>query len=405
MLWSSTIMADRGSREWIKEIATTGQWWEPPFWEHPDYVAHSPWSAERLGAAFTELKKLYTEKEARAAFTGEHPLQRLLACQLRPDLSGLVRLGLDAVDADVFGHGELVRRLRTDNGREFKGARFELRSLAALRNAGIVADYEPLAGKRGSNPDFLLRLPGLLYVDAKHSEEGDWVKEEHQWFCRLSMHPDPAGLAISAHVRLTDRFQSLQDTDNGRTFIRSQIDYLAEELERTKVRLATSGGPFPAVDCVGGLIEVEVLGPPGSSSSGSSQGVPTDIRREVARVVRGAVAKGATQIPDGEIGVVLLNPGMHASSHILVEEVERWMAAEGEGADYPKLVGVLVVAELLREPVPGVLGRVETIVPVWRTSTPAWVENGPWKALSNAFAKQDMEALAKRCAHADPGVE
>jgi hypothetical protein len=171
---------------------------------------------------------------------------------------------------------------------------------------------------------------------------------------------------------------------------------------RAKVRLATSGGPFPAIDVVEELIEVEVLGPPGTASSGSVTGVPTDNRKEVARVVRGAVKTGATQIPPGKIGLVLLNPGMHAPTHLLVEEVTRWMTAVGEGADYPDLVGALVVSELMVEPVEGVLGHVDVLVPVWRDSAPDWVVAGPWDALSDAFAQQQLEALARRCRDAAP---
>jgi hypothetical protein len=124
--------------------------------------------------------------------------------------------------------------------------------------------------------------------------------------------------------------------------------------------------------------------------------VPTDSRREVARVVRGAVTRGAAHLPPEDLGLVLLNPGMHAPSHVLVEEVKRWMGAEGAG--YPKLVGVLVMAEVLIEPAPGVLGRIEQIVPVWRDETPSWVKDGPWQDLSDALAVRDLEALAHRYA-------
>lgn len=138
------------------------------------------------------------------------------------------------------------------------------------------------------------------------------------------------------------------------------------------------------------------MGPPGDAASGSSMGVPTDSRREVARVVRGAVARSTKQIPQDDPGLVLINLGIHAPSHLLVEEVTRWMGAEG--AAYRNLVGVLVIVEALIEPVPGVIGRIEQIVPVWRDETLSWVMNGPWEALSNALAARDVEALAHRCA-------
>jgi hypothetical protein len=402
----------RASQSWFDDVAVAGKWWQPEFWREPEYLASSPWSEERLESAFRVLTKLYSESEAKAAFgwvlekdTAERSRRmdrlvwRLLACPMRPDLSPLLRLGFDAVDADVMSHSQLVRRLRADVPHEFNSARFELRCLAAFRNAGIDVSYEPSAAA-GENPDFRLRLPGdrLVYVDAKHAEEGTWAKEEQNWFWRLSMpqvdHLEPSARPISAHVRLTERFQELQDTEDGRSFLRANIDRIAANLADSKLRLASSQGPFPAVAIVDGLLEVKVMGPPGHASTGSMMGVPTDSRREVARVVRGAVARGAMQIPPDDLSLVLLDPGMHAPSHLLVEEVRRWMGAEGAG--YRQLVGVLVMAEVLIEPEPGVLGRLEQIVPVWRDEAPSWIQDGPWQDLSEALAARDMEALARR---------
>lgn len=69
-----------------------------------------------------------------------------------------------------------------------------------------------------------------------------------------------------------------------------------------------------------------------------------------------------------------------------------------EGAGYPNLAGVLVMVEVLIEPAPGALGRLEQIVPVWRDEAPGWVKDGPWQDLSEALAARDLEALARRTA-------
>ncbi|TMQ16310.1 MAG: hypothetical protein E6J90_23965, partial [Deltaproteobacteria bacterium] len=66
---------------------------------------------------------------------------------------------------------------------------------------------------------------------------------------------------------------------------------------------------------------------------------------------------------------MFLDPGTHAPSHLLVEEVTRWMAAEGATCRY--LVGVMIAVETLVEPAPGVIGRVEQLVPVWRDAIPS----------------------------------
>ena len=133
-------------------------------------------------------------------------------------------------------------------------------------------------------------------------------------------------------------------------------------------------------------------------------GVPTDARREVTRIVRGAVTRGAAQVPSNELGLVLLNPGLQAPTHLLVEEVQRWMRTEGEGAAYPNLIGVLVLTETMHEPVAGVMGSIDSLVPVWRDEAPDWVKRGPWQALSNALSMHDYQSLVHRCAVSATGV-
>jgi hypothetical protein len=74
------------------------------------------------------------------------------------------------------------------------------------------------------------------------------------------------------------------------------------------------------------------------------------------------------------------------------------MAAEG--ATYEYLVGVMIAVETLVEPAPGVIGRVEQLVPIWRDAIPTWITGGPWEAVSGAFALHDFEVLAHRLATA-----
>lgn len=131
-------------------------------------------------------------------------------------------------------------------------------------------------------------------------------------------------------------------------------------------------------------------------------GVSTDTWREVSRIVRGLITKGATQIPHGEPGIVIVQPTFHAPLDALVAEVQRWMSAGGEGADYPNLVGVLALVETWTEPRPGIIGTVDRLVPVWRQGAPSWIVDGPWEQLDLALALPDLDALAKRCS--DAGV-
>jgi hypothetical protein len=401
----------RGSQSWLVDVALTGRWWQPEFWREAEYLAASPWSTERVDLAFQVLTELYTEAEAKAAFGWvlerdpverarhmERLLWRLLSLPSRPDLSPLLRLGFDLLDAELAVRSDLARRLRSDVQHEWKSARFELRCLAAFRNAGLDVVCAP-PNEPPKYPVFSLRLQdGAVHINAKYAEEGEWAKEEQSWLWKLSMagvgRTEISERLRSAHVHLTSRFQELQQNEAGRSYLRANIDRLAADLAAAKIRLASTPGPFPVFEIIEDLVEVKVMGPPESTGSGSTAGVPTDIRREVTRVVRGAVATGAAQLPSGEPGLVLLDPGMHAPSHLLVEEVTRWMAAEG--AAYANLAGVLVIAEVLVEPVASVVGRLEQIVPVWRDEAPRWVVDGPWDVLSDALSARAREALEHR---------
>ena len=387
----------------------------------PQYVDSSPWCAERLELAFSALTKLFGEQEARAAFDWvleQDPVERgrrergslwrLLTYATRPDRSALLRLGFDAVDAGLSERPELtplVHGLRAGSLHAWKPARFELRCLAALCNAGIDVTYQPAVA--GKAPDFLLKLGGkTIFIEAKYAREGEWAETEQSWLWRLTTQGEAGGqelgISTNAEVRLTERFQELQETEEGRSYLQDNIERIAAELVAAKVRLAKAGS-FPAIEVIGGLVEVKVLPPSGNASNRVAAAATIDVRREVARVVRGSVARAAMHLPSDEAGLVLLNPGMHAPSHILVEEVSRWIA--GDGAVYSNLAGVLILTEALLEPVPGVLGRLEQLVPVWRADAPGWVMDGPWEELSSAFSAREREALAHRCMRSPRGAE
>ena len=402
----------RGSQSWLVDVAATGRWWHPEFWRDAEYLAASPWSAERVESAFNALIQVYTADVAIAAFRWvvtkdpsehvrcmEHPLWRLLACPLRPDLSALLRLGLDIVDADAVSNNEIVHDLRSDNPTVVAHARFECRCLAAFRNAGVEALSHP-THPSGRQPDLAVRIPGgTLYIDTKRSGESERIKEEQAWFWKLATaHSDGANREIDAYFTLTKRYEELQNTDESRAYLRANIDRLASKLATTKERLAQADSAFPAFESVEGLVDVTVLGATSRRSGGSFLGVPTDGRREVARIVQSVITCGASYLPPDEPGLVFLDPGTHAPSHLLVEEVTRWMAAEGATCRY--LVGVMIAVETLVEPAPGVIGRVEQLVPVWRDAIPSWITSGPWDAVSRAFALRDLEVLAHRLATA-----
>jgi hypothetical protein len=126
-------------------------------------------------------------------------------------------------------------------------------------------------------------------------------------------------------------------------------------------------------------------------------GVATDVGKEAQRIVRGAITRAAQQVPAGEFGATVLRAGWQVPASRIRDELERWLHSEGEGGEYKHFIGGLIVEEVFPEPLPQITGRVERITPVWRRDAPRWVLEGPWDALSHAFALRDLEVLAKRC--------
>lgn len=396
----------RGSQSWLVDVATTGRWWQPEFWREPEYLAASPWPEERVEAAFKALITVYTPEVAKAAFkwvlikdpaaraSAMDSLWRLLADPMIPELSALLRLGLDIVEGSALQDGAIVHGLQSAHPAEFTHARFLCRCLSAFCNAGIDTVAHP-SHASGKQPDLRITLPGgSLYIDAKRSSESARIKEEQAWFWKLATAHRGTGREVDAQITLTAKYEELQNTEDGRAFLRANIDRIASELAALKDRLAQEGSSFPTFASIDGLVDVKVLGVISRGTGSSFLGVPTDGRREASRIVQSAITQGAKRLPSTEPGLVCLDPGTHTPSHLLVEEIQRWMGANG--AAFPHLAGVLIAVETLVEPAPGLLGRVEQLVPVWRDHAAAWISGGPWDTVSRAFAFHDLEVLAHR---------
>jgi hypothetical protein len=394
----------RNSQSWLVDVATTGRWWQPEFWRDPEYLAASPWPEERVEAAFQALITIYTPDVAKAAFkwvlikdpaartAAMDSIWRLLADPMIPESSALLRLGLDLIEGSALQNSAIVHGLRSTQPDQFAHARFLCRCLAAFSTAGIKAVAHP-SHASGTQPDLHITLPGgSLFVDVKRSGESDRIKEEQAWFWKLAT--AHRGSEVDAQITLTAKYEQLQSTEDGRAFLRANIDRIASELADLKERLAQEGSSFPSSDSIDGLVDVKVLGVTRRGAGSSFMGVPTDGHREVSRIVRSAITQGALRLPPNEPGIVCLDPGTHAPSYLLVDELHRWLATHG--AEFPHLVGVLIAVESFVEPVPGMIGRMEQLVPIWRESVEGWISNGPWNQVSRAFASHDLEVLAHK---------
>lgn len=403
----------RNSQSWLIDVATTGRWWQPEFWRDPEYLAASPWPEERVEAAFQSLITIYTPDVAKAAFkwvlirdsaaraSATDSLWRLLADPMIPELSALLRLGLDIVEGSALQNSAIVHGLQSAQPAEFSHARFLCRCLAAFRTADVETVAHP-SHASGMQADLRITLPGgSLFIDVKRSGESARIKEEQAWFWKLATAHRGTGGEVDAQITLTAKYEQLQNTEDGRAFLRANIDRIAAELSALKERLAQEGSSFPSSASIDGLVDVKVLGATRRGSGSSFLGVPTDGHREVSRIVQSAITQGATRLPPNEPGLVCLDPGTHAPSYLLVDEIHRWMTTDG--AAFPHLGGVLIAVEALVEPVPGMLGRVEYLVPIWRESVETWISDGPWDRISRAFASHDLEVLAHKIGkQADP---
>jgi hypothetical protein len=316
----------RGSQSWLIDVATTGRWWQPEFWRDSEYLAASPWPEDRVESAFAALIRVYAPEVAKSAFKWalikdpitrtaamENSLWRLLADPMIPELSVLLRLGLDLVEGAALQDAAIVHGLQSAHPAEFAHARFLSRCLSAFCNAGIDTIAHP-SHASGMQPDLRVTLPGgSLYVDAKWSGESARIREEQSWFWKLATAHRGPGRDIDAQITLTAKYEELQNTEEGRAFLRANIDRIASELAALKDRLAQEGRSFPSFASVDGLVDVKVFGAIRRGTGSSFLGVPTDGHREASRIVQSAITQGATRLRQ-------TSPGSFVSTQALMSQ-------------------------------------------------------------------------------------
>jgi hypothetical protein len=365
----------RGMPEWIERVSLDGLWYEPRYWRDADYLRVSAWRPSEIEEAFSALQRVFPPAFARRVFARrDSGYVGLLSDPWRADVSPLVPLGFDAAHAQLWGHADLWRRLQRRD--EFLGARNELALFAALAHAGMPYDPEPFASDGGANPDARIWFDGdPLIVDFKLARQGGRSKESERWQSKLGLLSGadqilakPPGL-----IELTELMGVLFSFEEGRAVIRSNIDRLTDDIRTTVFRLAQST-LFPARDVVqafGGVIaRVTVSGPVGSSGGPQCIGPPEfAIEQESQRVLRGCVEDGASQIPKGRRGAIVVDIGPDAVLDDMVEQSRAWLGAEGEL--YPDVCGVVLVGRRLDR----VLDETTHAVPIFRDGTPPTITN------------------------------
>ena len=362
----------RLSEEWAKQVRETGCWYEPPFWREASYQSESPWSPDELEAAADAVRRVYPADVARKLFRNRKTgalVWSIVADFCMPSFSPFLSFGFDASAAEPWCHGGLLKRLR--EAREHDGARFELEILAAFRRSTIPVLVEPLGGASGGrSPDFRIDLGHPVFVEAKLARRSEKVKEENSWFERLTLAQGfieglPLRVPLPYRIELTEKFERLQSTEEGRRWIRANLRRLEGLVRDAFETLQLRGVPNAVV--VEELAHVEVLAKDGKTGS-HHRGVSTDAEREAVRIVSGCVTEAANQFPNGEHGIVLVRALLDTSASLLFDEATRWFAEEG--GDYAETVGVVMVVDDFSSAATTPLSR---IVPVWRAGTA-----GPW---------------------------
>ena len=375
----------RGTLEWIDNVRETGRWDRPRFWRHPDYQETSPWSAAEHKQAFAALRVIYPPNEVRRIFARAATLPwlaPLLMDPFRPDLSGLLSLGFDAAHARIERYPDLAHRLRGD---DYPGARLELAIVAALERQRIAYEYEPFAkesrrhAKRGEsfpNPDLRIRIGHWVIADIKHMQTSERANRRLRRF-QLVQHGQPDNWqVIKGGIELTARYARLEQSN----YSEDRLDRLALRLHQRareraeEMRLLGIGSETIG----GGLLRLDL-------GRSDALGVPLDDPRDANRIV-GRLDEGASQIPKGEPGLVIVQPGYSDPFLLACDAAREWLALAK-----PEVIGVVLLGDQWSA---GARHAFQAPYPIWSRRAPAKVRRQHhWNRLALGLNWRWLRAL------------
>lgn len=344
-------------------VRSTGRWDQPRFWRRPDYLELSPWSSKELTEVFQVLRIVYPADEVRRIFANSDGfpwLASLLLDPWRPDLSGLLALGFDALHAGVKRFPDLYRKLR--DAKEYPGARLELAIIAALARTGLTYEYEPFAleskrcarlGKRFSNPDLRLNMGLSIIADVKKMLPSARAHRRQQRLMLLLNGPTEDLAPLSAAFEMTRRYVRIEQSD----YSEDRLDRLAQRL-RTRALQAIEdmrARGLTTSTIGGGLLKLD-------TSHRHSLGLPREHPRDAGRI-NAKLDEGASQVPAGEKGIIIVEPSDSDDLSVVAATARAWLELAK-----PDVVGVVLLAErwLVDSP-----GKLRVPYPVWRSTAPA----------------------------------
>jgi hypothetical protein len=270
-------------------------------------------------------------------------------------------------------------------GDDYPGARLELAVVAALERAEIDYEYEPFAkesrrrAKQGAsfpNPDLRIRLGHWVIADIKHMQMSERANRSLRRFQLVQHGPADNWQVIPAGIELTPRYARLEQGNHSG----DQLDRLALRLhQRARERAEEMNVLGIATDTIGGgLLKLDL-------NRRDALGVPLDDPRDARRIV-GRLDDGAAQIPRGESGIVIVEPGYSDPFPLACEAARQWLELAR-----PEVIGVVVLAE---QWVSGARHAFRLPHPIWHRRAPAKVRRPHhWNRLAHGLNWRWLRAM------------
>lgn len=358
-------------------MRTNGRWDDPRYWRRPEYKAVSPYSDDELTTAFQAARMIYPPEVVKQTFASEEMpwLASLLIDPWRPDLSGLLALGLDAAHARIERYPGLVQQLRRSDA--YPGARLEVAVLAALEREHFRYEYEPFAqesrkrarqGESFPNPDLRVELGAPVIIDIKKMQTSKRADRRLKRFMLILYGSKDHWEPIPAAIELTAQYDRIEKSG----YSEDRLDRLAVKLHALAVQKAVEmqADGITTATIGGGLLKL-------NTAHRHSLGVPLNDPRDANRIVA-KLDEGASQIPRNEAGLIIVEPSDGDHLQMVTSIAREWLELAK-----PEIFGLVLLADQWVTDAPHSL-RIP--LPIWRASTPSKIRKGKhWRRFAKGI--------------------
>jgi len=193
----------------MKEILTTGRWWEDAWWEGEKYWRNHP--VEDVREAVVTLREY---------FPASWVLERLSAEFHHPIIAKLCFQRGTGAEHFIISTAEYLSLLSSSKGfrqkfadftsEKYHSTRLELQTAAVLADAGLIVEFPPEGDIR--TPDILARDGDtIVAIECKRLEQERWEAWATDFMVRLSnaLPKRPDDRAIDIQIGLDDRLSEI----------------------------------------------------------------------------------------------------------------------------------------------------------------------------------------------------